>query len=68
MQIQNKLQIHKAKQVSSLVDYRLIKEWMAANLFVRNNKDDSKKAGIFISITVSRAREENRSISWLLKK
>ena len=68
MRIQNYLQSQKAKQFSSLIECQLIKIWIAAHLFLRNDKDHSKKADIFISIIISLAREENRSVSWLLKK
>lgn len=68
MRIQNYLQSQKAKQFSSLVECQLIKKWIAAHLFLRNDKDHSKKADIFISIIISLAGVENHSISWLLKK
>ena len=65
VRIQNYLQ---SQKFSSLIECQLIKMWIAAHLFLRNDKDHSKKADIFISIIISLAREENRSVSWLLKK
>ena len=65
VRIQNYLQ---SQKFSSLIECQLIKKWIAAHLFLRNDKDHSKEADIFISIIISLAREENRSLSWLLKK